>query len=304
MRKLPPLGELRAFEAAARHLSFNRAAEELAVTPTAISHQVKLLEQYCGLALFHRRPRPMTLTDAGAALYPLIRDGLDAFADALSSIKQQSERQLLKVTTTNAFASKWLVPRLSRWRDAHPGITLEVIGTDAVLDLAAGEADLAIRYMYAAPSGFIAHELFRDAFVAVCCPWILPGGHPLQSLADLRSHTLVHSYWSSSDTNAPTWQRWLEAASAVYPEVPRLHEMEHLSFREELHAIDAVSNGQGILIVSDVLVERELKEGTLVKAMEFSMPGYGFYVTYLPDHPYEAMIESFLSSLRGLRCTD
>jgi LysR family transcriptional regulator, glycine cleavage system transcriptional activator len=80
--------------------------------------------------------------------------------------------------------------------------------------------------------------------------------------------------------------------------------MEHLSFREELHAIDAVSNGQGILIVSDVLVERELKEGTLVKAMEFSMPGYGFYVTYLPDHPYEAMIESFLASLRGLRCTD
>ena len=300
MRKLPPLAELRAFEAAARHLSFNRAAEELAVTPTAISHQVKLLEQYCGSALFRRRPRPLTLTDAGAALYPVIRDGLDAFADALSWIRQPSERQLLKVTTTNAFAGKWLVPRLSRWRDAHPGITLEVIGTDAVLDLAAGEADLAIRYMHAAPDGFVAHELFRDTFVAVCDPRILHGGQPLRSLADLRSHTLVHSYWSRSDPNAPTWQRWLEAASAVYPEVPRLHQMEHLSFREELHAIEAVSNGQGLLIVSDLLVERELKEGTLVRALEFSMPGYGFYVTYLPHHPDQDMIEAFLSWLRNL----
>ena len=154
-----------------------------------------------------------------AALYPLIRDGLDAFADALSSIKQQSERQLLKVTTTNAFASNGSYPACRV--GGASGITLEVIGTDAVLDLAAGEADLAIRYMYAAPSGFIAHELFRDAFgVAVCNPGILPGGQPLQSLADLRNHTLVHSYWSPSDTNAPTWQRWLEAASAVYHEVP------------------------------------------------------------------------------------
>ena len=185
----------------------------------------------------------MTLTDASAALYPLIRDGLDAFADALSMVKQQSER-VLKVTTTNAFASKWLVPRLSRWRDARPDIALEVIGTDAVLDLAAGEADL-VRYMYAAPSGFIAHELFQMRCGCLCNPGILPGGQPLQSLADLRNHTLVHSYWSPSDTNAPTWQRWLEAASAGVCQCQRLHEMEHLSFREELHAIDAVSNGQG-----------------------------------------------------------
>lgn len=301
MRRLPPLAELRAFEAAARHLSFRRAAEELAVTPTAISHQVRLLEEHCGVALFRRRPRPITLTDAGAALYPVIREGLDAFADALSSIRQQNERQSLRVTTTNAFASKWLVPRLSLWRDAHPGIGLEVIGTDAVLDLAAGEADLAIRYMYSAPSGLVALELFRDTFVAVCNPSVSHGGRPLQSLAELRSHTLIHAYWSPSDPNAPTWQRWLEAASAAYPMVPKLHEMEHLSFREELHAIDAALSGEGILIVSNVLVESELNMGRLVRAMEFSMPGYGFYVTYLPDHPNKAMIESFSSWLRDLR---
>jgi LysR family glycine cleavage system transcriptional activator len=301
MRNLPPLAQLRAFEAAARHLSFKAAASELAVTPTAISHQIRLLEQFCGLLLFRRRPRPMTLTAAGTTLHPVIRDGLDAFANALSALKEPNDLQLLKVTTTNAFASKWLIPRLSLWRDAHPGITLEVIGTDAVLDLRADEIDLAIRYMNAAPKGFIAHELFRDTFVAVCSPRILSDGQPLQCLSGLTNHTLVHSYWSPIDANAPTWERWLQAASSAYPDVPQLNEMKYLNFREELHAIDAVSAGQGILIVGDVLVAKELEDGTLVRAADFTLPGYGFYVTYLPDHPHKAMTDVFLAWTREVR---
>ena len=174
----------------------------------------------------------MTLTAAGRMLHPVIRDGLDAFANALSALKEPNDLQLLKVTTTNAFASKWLIPRLSLWRDAHPGITLEVIGTDAVLDLRADEIDLAIRYMNAAPKGFIAHELFRDTFVAVCSPRILSDGQPLQCLSGLTNHTLVHSYWSPIDANAPTWERWLQAASSAYPDVPQLNEMKYLNFRE------------------------------------------------------------------------
>src|SRR5262245_36570232 len=106
MRRLPPLIELRAFEAAARHLSFKQAAGELGVTPTAISHQIRLLEHYCGHPLFRRRPRPLTLTEAGARLFPAIRDGLDAFAAALAIIKRDGDRQPLRVTTTNAFASR------------------------------------------------------------------------------------------------------------------------------------------------------------------------------------------------------
>ena len=115
MKKLPPLIELRAFEAAARHLSFKAAAAELAVTPTAISHQIRLLERYCGRALFRRRPRPLALTEAGARLFPVIRDGLEAFAVAISAVKHGDGHEPLRVTTTNAFASRWLVPRLARW---------------------------------------------------------------------------------------------------------------------------------------------------------------------------------------------
>src|SRR5712671_684470 len=107
MKKLPPLIELRAFDAAARHLSFKKGAAELGVTPTAISHQIRLLERYCGKALFRRRPRPLSLTDAGTRLFPVVRDGLEAFATALGRIKRKDDRQALRITTTNAFAARW-----------------------------------------------------------------------------------------------------------------------------------------------------------------------------------------------------
>ena len=121
MNKLPPLIELRAFEAAARHLSFKKAAAELGVTPTAISHQVRLLEQYCGKALFRRKPRPLSLTDAGAKLSPVVRNGLEAFATGSSAPSgAKTVDRPLSITTTNAFAARWLVPRLPHWRKQRP----------------------------------------------------------------------------------------------------------------------------------------------------------------------------------------
>src|SRR4249920_1475040 len=192
MNKLPPLIELRAFEAAARHLSFKKAAAELGVTPTAISHQIRLLEQYCGRALFRRRPRPLSLTEDGARLFPVIRDGLAAFATALGTIRRKNDRQALRVTTTNAFAGLWLVPRLPRWRKVRPDAPLDIIGTDSVLDLPAGDADVAIRYATSrqAPKEGIAEEFLSDAFWPVCSPDLLLAGGRLRNAADLRKHVL------------------------------------------------------------------------------------------------------------------
>ena len=116
MNDLPPMIELRAFEAAARHLSFKGAAAELGVTPTAISHQIRLLECYCGCSLFRRRPRPLSLTEPGERLYPVVRDGIAAFAVAIADVKQDVGGRPLRITTTNAFASCWLVPKLPGWR--------------------------------------------------------------------------------------------------------------------------------------------------------------------------------------------
>jgi LysR family transcriptional regulator, glycine cleavage system transcriptional activator len=192
MHKLPPLIELRAFDAAARHLSFRKAAAELGVTPAAISHQIRLLERYCGRALFRRRPRPLSLTEAGARLFPAIRDGLEAFATAIAAIRREGNKRPLRVTTTNAFASRWLVPRLPRWRKVRPDAPLDVIGTDSVLDLHAGDADLAIRYARSSPRDGIAEEFLSDAFWPMCSPELLSSGEPLKKAADLRRHVLVH----------------------------------------------------------------------------------------------------------------
>jgi LysR family transcriptional regulator, glycine cleavage system transcriptional activator len=300
MKKLPPLIELRAFEAAARHMSFKQAADELGVTPTAISHQIRLLEGYCGQALFRRRPRPLTLTPTGAKLFPVIRDGLDAFVAALAAVRQRADKQPLRVTTTNAFASRWLVPRLAGWQKAHKNSPLEVIGTDAVLDLKTEEADIAIRYAHDAPSALVSRELFRDTFWPVCSPHLLTDGKPLKHPSELRGYTLIHCYWPPSDTEAPTWQRYLGIAQSDGGDVPRFEELQHLSFREELHAIEAVISGQGIAVCSDVLVARELATGVLVKCLTQSLPGYGFYLVHVPDHPRLRIIKSFSNWMSSL----
>lgn len=300
MRKLPPLGSLRAFEAAARHMSFQKAAAELGVTPTAISHQIRLLERICGRALFQRRPRPIALTSAGARLFPIVRDGLDAFAAGVAGVAAERERRPLRVTTTNAFAGLWLVPRLPLWREVHPGVALEVIGTDAVLDLHADEADVAIRYAHSAPRDLVAHELLRDQFFPVCSPALLAAGNPIRHPIDLAQHTLIHFFWSPADSYAPTWQRWLAMARISDPEVPEVDEIGKLNFREELHAIEAVIAGQGIAVCSDVLVARELQSGVLVKALDLSLPGLVFYLVHVPDHPQQWIIEAFAAWLRRM----
>jgi LysR family glycine cleavage system transcriptional activator len=303
MIKLPPLIGLRAFEAAARHLSFKKAAAELGVTPTAISHQIRLLEQYCGRALFRRRPRPLSLTEAGARLFPVVRDGLEAMAVALGAIRRRDDRQALRVTTTNAFAARWLVPRLPRWRTLRPDAPLDIIGTDSVLDLSAGDADVAIRYATSrqAPREGTADEFLSDTYWPVCSPDLLSGGGRLKKASDLRKHVLVHSYWFPSDIEPPSWQRWLAVARRRWRNVPDFADMQHLSFREELHAIEAVIAGQGVGLFSDVLVSAELESGALVKIANLSLPGYRFYVLRRPGHSREKIIRVFTAWLQSVQ---
>ena len=299
VRKLPPLGSLRAFEAAARHLSFERAAAELGVTPTAISHQIRLLEDICGRPLFQRRPRPLRLTNVGERLFPVLRSGLDAFASAIASVTESVESSPLRVTSPNAFAGRWLVPRLALWRETYPEIPLEVIGTDALLDLRSGDADVAIRYAYSMPTDLAAQEIFRDAFFPMCAPELLASdAHPIKRAADLLRYPLIHYDWFNSDPRAPTWRRWLATARSVDPDLPDVTKVWDLSFREELHAIDAVVGGQGIAICSDVVVRHELEGGKLVRAHDLSLPGYGFYLVHMPNHPRLPTIEAFLAWMR------
>lgn len=301
MRDLPPLTQLRAFEAVARHQSFKMAAVELHVTPTAISHQIKLLEHYCGRELFRRRPRPLALTAAGEQLFPVVRDGFGAFANTLVTVRAGSVGGRLRMTATNAFVARWFVPRLPSWRAAHPHIELDILGTDAVLDLATGEADVAIRYARRPPLGNECIELMRDTFRVVASPSLVGDQRKSLSPIELARFPLIEIEWPSNDLDAPNWRRWQSMARRRFKLVPDLARLQGLAFREELHAIEAAISGQGIAICSDVLVAPELASGALVQVSKLTLPGYGFYLVHRTGHPKVASIGAFSAWARSMQ---
>lgn len=298
MRSLPPLTALRAFEAAGRNLSFFRAAEELALTPTAISHQIRLLEDHCGKALFRRRPRPLALTPAGEALLPSIAAGLDRFAEGMALvIAAPSER--LRITSTNAFAALWLMPRLPAWRAAHPGIGLDIMGTDTVLNLAAGEVDIAIRYARHPPRDGVAIELARDRYLVVASPALVGAGPvdlPPSALARL---PLIDAQWRKDSRNPPMWFEWTRVARGLRDDVPDLESAVAMSFREDLHGIEAAIAGHGVSISSDILVAAALAEGRLVQVSSIALEGYGFFAVHRPKDQRQAAIATLESWIAG-----
>jgi LysR family glycine cleavage system transcriptional activator len=188
---------------------------------------------------------------------------------------------------------------LPLWRAAQPRIDLEIIGTDDVIDLHAGGADVAIRYARAPPPLTI-FELCRDRYWPVCSAKLLARGRPILSSADLAHYPLIHAVWPEWQIQPPTWQQWLAVARSTDRGAVAVDALAGPSFREELHAIDAVIAGQGIGVVSDVLAARELATGELVKVLDLSLPGFGFYVAHIADHPRRKIIDAFTSWLRSV----
>ncbi len=298
MRRLPPLNTLRAFEAAARHLSFKRAAAELAVTPTAVSHQIRLLEQICGQSLFRRRPRPIALTPAGARLYPVLRDGLDAFAAALQEVEADAVAPPLRVSATTAFASRLLVPRLADWRRKHPEIELDLHSSEAVVDLHGGAADVALRYAAAPCPGLIWQELFQDGFLPMASPALLESHGPLARPSDLVGLPLLHYTWMRSAPEEPTWEKWIALARHGDPGVSNLDWSAGLRFSAEANAIEAAVGGQGVALLSRVLLSRELEDGRLIAPFAIALPGLRYFAVHLPKAPRLAAIRSFIDWLK------
>ncbi|MEL7282286.1 MAG: transcriptional regulator GcvA [Pseudomonadota bacterium] len=254
-RSTLPLNALRAFEAAARHLSFKAAAEELRVTPAAVSQQVKALEDRLGVALFQRLTRALRLTQAGQEALPLVSEGFDLLAEGLSRL-QDHGRHPLTISVSASFGAIWLVPRLERFYARHPEIELRLDGTDRRVDLARGEADVAIRYGRGGYPGVRVDHLFDQRNTPVCHPDLLDGAAPLRAPDDLRHHTLLHVNWQSTDAS---WRMWLRAAGAR-----QVDGTKGPQFSQESMAIEAALDGQGVALVGDRLVADHLAAGRLV----------------------------------------
>lgn len=262
-RSLPPLRALRAFEAAARHMSFTQAAAELGVTPGAISHQIKSLEDWLGAPLFHRLTRALRLTDAGqAALLPLT-EGFDRLSEGTARMLTHKDVHMLTVSVSPGFGSLWLVPRLDRFRRLHPDIEVRIDGTDRLVDIAAGEADVAIRY---GPGGYTnvqSRRLFGMRATPVCSPDILSRGPVLRCPTDLVDHTLLHVEWKEAEGN---WRTWLMAAGAT-----EVDPFKGPRFTKEEMAVRAALEGEGIALIGDRMAADHLATGRLVRPFRAEM---------------------------------
>jgi len=255
-RSLPPLNALRAFEAAARHLSFTKAADELNVTPAAVSHQVKVLEDLLGVALFHRLTRALRLTDAGQSSLPPLAEGFDKLVEGADRMRAYCESGLLTVSVSPSFGSMWLVPKLDRFRSRHPDIEIRIDGTDRLVDISRGDADVAVRYGPGGYKGVQVEYLFNQLNTPVCSPALLSGEHPLRRPDDLRHHTLLHVDWKDAEAS---WRMWVLAAG--------LHDIDPNRgphFTQEGMAVQAALDGQGIALIGDMLVADHLAAGRLV----------------------------------------
>lgn len=268
MRRLPSLASLRAFEAAARHMSFKKAAEELAVTPTAISHQIRLLEETLGRKLFERRTRQVALTEAGQQLLPSVRDAFDIMAGAVERIAASPGHHAVVITATTAFAAHWLVPRLAAFRQRHPAIALSVLASDEVVNLDAGKADLAIRLSGSLPQDGYARVLFRDRFAPVASPVL-----KIRTPEDLARTPLIQFDWHRPRTDWPTWPKWL-AAAGLEDRSP----LPQLRFNTESHALQAAIAGQGIALLSLPMAGDALQRGLLEQPFGTTIPGKTYYL--------------------------
>jgi len=265
-RRLPPLNALRAFEAAARHLSLSRAADELSVTPAAVSHQIRTLEDHLGVALFRRDGRSLLLTDAGQACLPGIREGFERLASAIDEIDSLGMVGVLTVSVAPSFAAKWLVPRLDRFQVRHPEIDVRVSASMQVTDFSRDDVDLAIRYGAGRYPDLVVEKLLEESVFPVCSPGLLKEKGPIDTPEALRSHTLLHDDSPDNDESCPTWAMWLKAAGV------EMDASRGPRFNQSSLVIEAAALGKGVALAKATLAAADLAEGRLVKPFPVNAP--------------------------------
>ncbi len=259
---------MRAFEAAARHLSFTLAAHELHVTQAAVSHQIKSLEDHLGVPVFKRLNRALVLTSAGQALFPAVSEALDIMASAVDRLHNQDRSGELTITTIDSFAATWLVPKLGRFRRSNPDIDVRITTTDTSVDFARVNVDMAIRYGAGGWPGVSVERLMTEEVFPVCAPSLLQSGPPLCCPADLKNHTLLH------DDLRMDWRMWLMAAGEDDVDAGKGPGYQHSNL-----VLLAAEQGDGVALARSVLVQDALAAGRLVKPFDITMPTeYAYYM--------------------------
>lgn len=289
--RLPPLAALRAFESAARHLSFKKAGLELHVTPAAISQQIKALENFLGLSLFHRLTRAIELTPHGLAMLPKIREAFECLASAVESTRQHGDGPLT-VAAPPSFASRWLVPRLAYFSSAHPEIELRISsgsdsidrrgGTvffdDGLVDLRHAASQVAIRFGTGLYPGFRVDKVFSPDYVPVCSPQLPTAERPLTTPDDLQRHVLIHDDTLGDDEPQSVWAQWLVAAGITAIDAAR-----GPRFSNAVLAVEAALDGQGVALALKPLVDADVAAGRLIIPFDVAVSSPYAYFLVMPE---------------------
>ncbi len=289
--RLLALNGLRAFESAARHLSFRKAAEELHVTPAAVSQQVRGLERQLGLALFHRKVRALELTDAGSAALPHLTAGFERLLIGLEAMQEQPRLDFLTVSVAPSFGALWLVPRLERLRAAHPEFDVRIDAKEAMANFTTDGVDMAIRFGLGRYQPAVTECLMTVNVFPVGSPDLFAGRVRPTCPDDLANYTLLHSSWTETAGEAPGWRMWLRAAGARAVDAapgPR--------FSNQAMLLEAALAGQGVALADHALVARELKAGRLVRPFPpavFETTAFCYYLVYPERHRTTPKVMAF-----------
>lgn len=257
-KRLPPLNALRVFDSAARHLSFTKAAEELFVIQAAVSHQIKTLEEFLGLKLFRRRNRSLLLTEEGQSYYLDIKEIFSSINEATRKLLARSAKGALTVSLSPSFAIQWLVPRLSGFNQAYPGIDVRIQAVDREEDKLADDVDVAIFYGRGNWTGLRTDRLYAEYLIPVCAPSLLTGEKPLKTPSDLIYHTLLH------DTSRRDWQAYVRQLEIQN----QINVQQGPIFSHSSMVIQAAVHGQGVALVNNVMARSEIESGRLVRPFQ------------------------------------
>ncbi len=278
MRRLPPLNSLRAFESTARHLSFTNAADELNVTAGAVSQQVKVLEDYLGLALFKRQNRMILLTQEASLFLPYLTEGLDKFVEGLDAIHNAQANKPLTITLPPTFAARWLMPRLMSFQKLHPEIDVRIDATYKVVDIINEDIDAGIRFGSGDYAGMDSDFLFSQDVIPVCSPTLLKQGLGLETPENMKNFTLLHCdfFLNTDSQRQPDWDMWFAMAGVEGVDTTRgVHFIQHDLL------VQAAIEGQGVALVASVSASKALEDGLLIQPFESRIPlDNSYYFVY------------------------
>ncbi|OIQ47923.1 MAG: transcriptional regulator GcvA [Gammaproteobacteria bacterium MedPE] len=275
-RRLPPLNSLKAFETAARHLSFTKAAEELFVTQAAVSHQIKALEEHLSIKLFRRKNRALLLTEEGQSYFLDIKDTFTALSDATEKLLSKTASGSLTVASQPSFAIQWLVPRLAQFSEQHPEIDVRIKAIDLDEDFLDDDVDIAIYYGRGNWSGIRADKLRDEYLIPVCAPSLLNGDKPLNKPSDLDNHTLLH------DHSRKDWKQWCRNAGASEVNVN-----QGPIFSLSSLVLQAAIYGQGVALGYSVFSRPDIEAGRLVCPFDQVLPSKEAYYIVCEDNRSE-----------------